>query len=253
MRSTLILSKPNCRRRLNQIAGLFIRLNAMHGLLDFFLKILHAHAQAVETHPAHGFQMFTSSDPGIDFDADLGVGRKRESFARETEKVFNLFGGKIGGCSAAPVELRHLAIARNAAGDVSRFFFQDVEVRRRAALIFANDHVASAKQAEAFTEGKMHVQRNRGVLLVGQGDCGFVLIGAERIGPDRSGRIAGIARSGPVVAIDEFLVDGKLLAHFPQRRVDDGHGANLLRAQERDCATWLALLSAACWPVWMNN
>jgi len=46
------------------------------GLLDFFLEILNAHAQAVEAHLAHDFHVGARSDAWIDFDADFRVRRK---------------------------------------------------------------------------------------------------------------------------------------------------------------------------------
>ena len=81
--------------------------------------------------------MCAGRDAGIDLDADFGVRREVEAFAGVGEEVFDLFGRKIGGCAAAPVELRHRAIAGDAAGDVINFFFQDAQVRRSAAFILA--------------------------------------------------------------------------------------------------------------------
>ena len=40
----------------DQVAGHFVRLDAVDGLLHFGLKILDAHAQAIEAEPAQAFR-----------------------------------------------------------------------------------------------------------------------------------------------------------------------------------------------------
>ena len=82
----------------------------MDGFLHFGMKILNAHAQAVEAETAQGFEMLAAGDARIDFDADFGVGREGEALAGEAEEIFHLRGREIGGRAAAPVELHDGAI-----------------------------------------------------------------------------------------------------------------------------------------------
>src|SRR5262249_49691383 len=75
-------------------------------------------------------------------------------------------------------------------------FFQDCKVRKCGALVFLDDDVASAKQAQAFAEGKMHVKRNR----CAAGVCGRMDLceigGGGSVGPDRGRRGGGVGGGG---------------------------------------------------------
>ena len=133
----------------------------MNGLLHLGLEILDAHAEPVESQAAQRFEMRAIGDARIDFDADFGVRREREALARVHEKVFHLRGREIGGRAAAPVELDHAAVFRNPAGHVLDFLLQRGEVGNGDALVLLDRDVARAKQAQAFAEGKMHVERKR--------------------------------------------------------------------------------------------
>src|SRR5688572_14059656 len=76
-------------------------------------------------------------------------------------------------------------------------------------MIFADYDVASTKQAQVFTERKMHIERN---WPAGTGSVGFVegilkVLGTEGFKPFGSGRIAGIARSGDIVLFQKLRRD----------------------------------------------
>ena len=92
---------------------------------------------------------------------NLRIRGKREAFSRGAKQILDLFGRQIGGRTAAPMKLHHFTFTRNSATHALHFVLQHAEIRRRDSLIFLNDHVACAKQTQAFAEGKMHVQRNR--------------------------------------------------------------------------------------------
>ena len=104
--------------------------------------------------------MFAARNARIYFDADFSVGSESEVFAGEAEKVFDLRGSQISGSAAAPVELHDGAITGNAAADASHFALQDFEVGWCDALIFLDDDVASAEEAQAFAKGDMHIERD---------------------------------------------------------------------------------------------
>ncbi len=94
-------------RRENQVARHFVRLDAMNRLLHLRLKILNAHAEAVEAEPPQSFQVRAICDARIDFNSNFGVRRERKSLARVTEEIFHLRGSEIRGRAAAPVKLNH--------------------------------------------------------------------------------------------------------------------------------------------------
>ena len=153
--------------------------------------------------------MLLRGDARIDFDADFGVGSEGEALGGVAEKVFHLRGSQIGGRAAAPVKLRDAALARDVPRDVVDFSLQRGEVRRRDAVILGDDHVAGAEQAQAFAEGKMHVERDGRFRGVGLREELVEIVGADVVLPDRSGRVAGVARPGTIVAGEEFLGDAK--------------------------------------------
>src|SRR6516165_8772460 len=214
----------------DEVTGGFERLNAMDGLLDILLEILDAHAEAVEAHLANLFHMGARGNARINLNTNFSVAGKRETLARVGEEILNLFRREVGGSAAAPMELDDLAFARNALRHTVDFFLEHRQVGRSDTLIFANDHIAGAEQAQALAEGKMHIKCHGRALAVGIVDRGFKFPGAKEVGPDRSGRKAGVAWPRTIVAVDEVLGDRKLLVHFVEGRIHDRHGAYLLRA-----------------------
>ena len=139
----------------------------MDRLLNLGLKILNAHAEAVESQAPQSLEVRAIRDAGINFDSDFGVGREGESLARVAEKIFHLRGSKIGRRATAPMELNYGALFRNPSADVFNFALQRSEVGNCDAFVFLNGNVAGAKQAEAFAERKMHVERKRGAAALG--------------------------------------------------------------------------------------
>src|SRR2546429_2860438 len=108
------------------------------------------------------------------------------------------------------MKLDHGTISRDAAADALHLLLQNVEVGRRDALVLLNDDVASAKEAETFTEGNVHVKRNRRPGTLGFFVDALEIGGTERIVPDRRRRIACIARGGAVVFFEGILPDTEL-------------------------------------------
>jgi len=210
---------------LDEIAGELERLDAMNCFLNERMKILDAHAEAVETELAESFEMLAAGDAGIDFDADFSVGRESEMFAREAVQIFDLRRSEIGGSAAAPVELDDRAIFGDATADALRFALEDFEVRRCDALVFLDDDVACAEKAKALAKGKVHVEGDRGF----GGICLFVdffeVGGAEGVVPNRRGGVAGVAWAGAIVTGEEFFADAKLIAHVLESGFGEGHDA----------------------------
>src|SRR2546429_5769574 len=88
------------------------------------------------------------------------------------------------------MKLDHGTISRDAAADALHLLLQNVEVGRRDALVLLNDDVASAKEAETFTEGNVHVKRNGRPGTLGFFVDALEIGGAERIVPHQRGRVA---------------------------------------------------------------
>src|SRR5258707_292703 len=135
------------------------------------------------------------------------------------------------------MKLHHLALYRDASADPLHFPFQDGEVGRRHALILLNDYAAGAEQAQTLAKWNVHVQRYGAPRAFGLLMHTFQIIRAEGIIPHRRGRIAGVARSGPVVARQEFLADAQLLANLLQSWIRQFHrSASTFNAKARQRA-----------------
>ena len=192
-----VKAKP--ARFFNQRARHFQRLHAMNRFLHFWMKILNAHAQAVEAQLPQHLKMRERCDARIDLNPDFCVRRERKTLCREAEQAFHLFRRQIRGCATAPVKLHHGPLARNEAADVLDFALQNFNVGRCHAVILGDHHVAGAEQAQAFAEGKMHVQGHRRSRGVGRGIELFQIVRTEIILPDRRGGIARVARARTIV------------------------------------------------------
>jgi hypothetical protein len=212
----------------NEVARRFIALNAVDSFLDIVLKILNAHRQAVEAHAAEYFEVRAGGDARIDLNADFGVVAEGEALARVREKLFDLRRRQISRSAATPMELRDGTRARDAVGHTINLFFQCGEVRWRNAFVFLDDDVAGAEEAETLAKGKMHVERDGRGIALSLFDGGFEIGGAESVDPDRSGGIAGVARAGAIVTIDELFGDGEFLLHLAKRGFGYGHKNFLL-------------------------
>src|SRR5207237_8641904 len=114
------------------------RLDTVDGLLDFSLKVLNAHAEAVEAELAESFEMCAGGDAGVDFDANLAVGVKMEMLFGEREQILDLLGRQIGWSAADPVEMQEGTRLGDAAADALHLLLQDVKIGRRDAFVFLN-------------------------------------------------------------------------------------------------------------------
>src|SRR6266851_7003066 len=197
-----------------QVARHFVRLNAVHRLLHIGVEVLNAHAETIEAKLAQSFEMLTGGYARVDLDAYLTVGVELEMLFRASEQVLDLCGCQVGWCAAAPMELDHGAILRDAAADALHLLLQHVKIRRSDVFVLLDDDVACAKEAETFTEGNVHVQRNGRPGTLGLFMHSFEIGGPESVVPDRCCGIACIARPRAIVFCEEFLADMELAAHL---------------------------------------
>ena len=87
------------------------------------------------------------------------------------------------------------------------FALENLDVRRRDAVIFGDHHVARAEQAQALAEGKMHVERNRRARGIGRRVELLEIVRAEIILPHRRRGIAGVTRPRPIVFLQKLFGD----------------------------------------------
>jgi hypothetical protein len=134
-------------------------------------------------------------------------------FTREAKEFFNLRRSEIGGSAASPVKLHDGAITGNAATDVLDLSLQYVQVRGRDTLVFLDDDIARAEEAETLAKRDVHVERHGRFGALGFFVNFFQVSGAEGIIPDGRGGVAGVPGTGTVVACEKFFADAKLVAH----------------------------------------
>ncbi len=171
--------------------------------LDFWLKILNAHAQAIEAQAAQRFQLSAAGDARVHFDANFGIGSKRKAVVRVLEKIFHLCDRQIRWRAAAPVKLDNRTFARNFCCDVINLALQSIEVGNGDFLVFLNGNGAGAEQAEVFAKRNVHVERKRSGQLFGAGIIFFQIVGAEVLFPYGRGWITGVARAGAIIFFQE--------------------------------------------------
>src|SRR6266478_470833 len=216
-----------------QVARHFVRLNAMHCLLHIGMEVLNAHAKTVEAELAQSFEMLAGGYARVDLYAYFTVGVEMETLFGECEQILNLFGCQVRRRAAAPMELDYGAILGDAVADAFHLSLQDVKIRWCDALVLLDNDVARAKEAEAFTKGNVHVQRNGCPGTVGLIVHPFEIGGSESIVPDRSGGIAGIARPRTIVLGEKFFADVEFAAHLLQGWMCECHAWRLLPHQRR--------------------
>ncbi len=134
------------------------------------------------------------------------------------------------------MKLDHRAILRDAAADAFHLPLQHLKIGWRDTLVLLDDDVARAKEAEAFTEGNVHVQRNGRPGTLGLFVHPFEIGWAKGVVPDRRRGVAGIARPRTIVLGEKFLADVELTAHLLQGWMCECHALCLLpHLHSRSC------------------
>src|SRR6267154_571488 len=195
----------------------------MNRFLHFGMEILNSHAQPIEAEAPQGLEVFARSYSRINLNSNLSAGGKRKPGAHGRKQIFNLLGRQIGGGAAAPMKLNDLAPLRNAAADALQFLLQDAEIRRSDALVFLDDDVACTEQTQALAKRNVHVEGDGTLRAFRFFVNALQVVWPEGIVPYRRGRIAGVARPGPVVAREKFFADSQFVAHLLQSWICQGH------------------------------
>src|SRR2546430_11348685 len=129
--------------------------------------------------------MLAGGHAWVDLDANFTVGVEMEMLFCKRKQILDLFGRQVGWCAAAPMELDHAAVLRDAEADALHLSLQHVKIRGRDVFVLLNDDVARAKEAQAFTEGNMHVERKRRPVTLSHFVRPFEIGWSEHLVPDR--------------------------------------------------------------------
>ena len=195
--------------------GLLPGLLPPDGRLHLGGEVLHPHAQAVEPQRGQGVHVPGGGHPGIDLDGHLGLGKEAEVGGEGLHELTHLVRGEMGRGAPAPVELEHAVARPQGAGHLGDFAVQPVQVAAHHVLAPGDHHVAAAEVAAVLAEGDVDVEGERiPGAGGGPGQPLRVVRGAEGLGELRSGGVAGVAGTGPVVAGQKLAGDLECVVAF---------------------------------------
>jgi len=208
-----------------EIPGELGRLGAPHGLLHLGVGVLHAHRDAVEAQLAQLAQVIHGGHDRVDLYGDFRVGQEIEGIAQPADHVTELFGLQVGGRATTEVQPAHSTLLAEFGSVEPDVLFKDIHVGDGHFVLWCDDHVATAVEATALAERNMHVEGERRCLARVVALCVVVqrllhAVGIE-LTPGRSRGIAGVARSRPIVFLEQALEIG--IEDFPRRGRDLTH------------------------------
>src|SRR5215471_12193358 len=131
----------------------------MDGLLYLGVEVLNPEAQSIKAKLAQDGALVRSGGPGIDLDSDFGI-RSEVELAQNTAVQFSdLAGREIGWSAASPVQLLDAAAGRDTIRDPINFLLDVGQVWRGHFMVFGDEDVAAAVEAQRAAEWNMKVQR----------------------------------------------------------------------------------------------
>ena len=197
-----------CRTgRVDHLAGLLEALDAVDRLLHRRIKILNADRHPVEAQLAQGPHIVTVRKARVDLDAVLAIRlvAEAEVAGERLHQLAHACGVEKVGGAATKVELAHRPVTVEQRRDQLDLAVQPLKVAVGLIHVAGDHPIAAAVEARTHAERHVHVQRQRtrNRLFVGRSNrpaqCRLVEIGGEL----RRRRIAGVARSGHIVAGDQ--------------------------------------------------
>ncbi|MNV37055.1 hypothetical protein D3C71_1285580 [compost metagenome] len=102
-------SKSDFARVVQQRKNKFLILLAIDQALNLFVKVLHAHAQAIKALGSQVIEYIQLDFTRIDFNRDFSIGLKTEVGPQKIHQTADLRFVEIGWRTAAPVKLTHVA------------------------------------------------------------------------------------------------------------------------------------------------
>ena len=208
--------KTGFARGIDHFASFFHRLNAVHRLLYFGIKILNADAHAVEAEPPQMVYGVTADFAWVDFNRIFAGFNQLKVFADHGKYALDLLVVEKSGGTAAEVQLGERVFAAQMGGEQIQFFFQIADVGIGAAFVFSDDFIAAAVIANGVAKRDMNIKRQRLVcrffaLLFQRLDV-FVL-GKAAVEAVGSG-VRGVARAAGRQAGNQFAVEFGLVVYL---------------------------------------
>jgi hypothetical protein len=144
-------------RREHRLQGLVDRLDAVDGLLDLGVDVLHAQAQAVEAEAREQGDLVGADLARVDLDRVFARRIQPELGADHVHQLRELRLAEEGRAAASPVHLRYRAVIAEPPGHQTDLPPQVLQVLGRAPVILGDDLVAGAVVADRVAEGQVYV------------------------------------------------------------------------------------------------
>ena len=153
--------KAQRTRRFDQRKHLLGRLDAVHSLLHFGIKVLHAKTQPVKTQLSQQCKTLCIDGAGVHLDGVFPPRREREAALEHGHQLSQARIGEEGGCASPQVQLTHHLSYATVRGVQVDLAAQVAQVDLGAVMVLGDDLVAGAVVAQGFAKRDVHVQGQR--------------------------------------------------------------------------------------------
>ncbi|MNT28277.1 hypothetical protein D3C72_1639550 [compost metagenome] len=152
--------KTDFARVVQQRKNKFLILLAIDQALNLFVKVLHAHAQAIKALGSQVIEYIQLDFTRIDFNRDFSIGLKTEVGPQKIHQTADLRFIEIGWRTAAPVELAYVSPGKQRR-TVQDFLLEGVQILIGFVLLAGDDFIAPAEIAELVAERNVNIERQR--------------------------------------------------------------------------------------------
>ncbi len=197
-------------RGLHQLRNLLVRLDAMHGLLDERVEVLHAEAQTVEAERCQMREPLPAHGARVDLDRNFGSLQKGECASQRAHHAVEFGVRQEGRRSAAEVKLQQGLAAAERFDLQCEFVLERIEILAGALVMAGDDLVARTVIANRLAKRNVHVDRQRRAPANGAGRLALrqrlaILLRAEGLDEAVGGRIGGVAWTAQVEAAQQRI------------------------------------------------
>ncbi len=152
----------------NQSKDKIFILLAVYQTLHFFIEVLHAHAQAVETFRPQVVEHIQFDFTRVNFNRDFRISVESKMAAQQTHQTADLRFVEIGRRTATPVQLADVTPGKQRR-TVDNLLLQRIQILIGFMLLAGNDFIAATEVAKFVAERDMHVERQRALRIARDG------------------------------------------------------------------------------------
>src|ERR1044071_247289 len=135
-----------------------LRLDAMHRLLNFGIKVLNTKRRAIKSGLVQSDHVITGEPARINFDSCLVIGAKSNLTMDNVTQLADFVRRKESGRAASPMKLHDFSARIQQGGDLRQFLLEVVYVSLPLVVIESNYGRATAEPAERFTKWNVEIK-----------------------------------------------------------------------------------------------